>query len=274
MRLTLALAVLTALLLSATTGQARPLKAHVDPMTVAEDVTVQVRANVQVHYYSADELQRRRTEADPKNRSVFDDVVAGIKLDNGDEYYPDVLLCSGFAVQKRGHYMNIMTAQHCTQDEELYMWGVAVGKVSMVPSRVVFFNGDTAPVKHVYRAQGSDSAILIVQPMHHHPVVELRSKLPRRGEKLFVFGMPGGRPWMYSSAVGMDGVETEAANDGPLFAGLIPLECPSCYGGDSGAGVFDSRGRVVGFIDAGLGQPALAAMVPEYKFHTLMVNQF
>lgn len=159
-------------------------------------------------------------------------------------------ICSGFVIATNGTDELIVTAKHCTTGKDIEGLLGTVGVELLTPTYVQFFDGDVGVVKAVSRSQSFDLAVLLVHSNRRHPKLALSNHM-RTAEKLFVFGMPLGIPWSYSTAVSMSGI-LRSPHEKP-FDNLVQIECPSCGGGDSGAGVFNTSGRIVGVLVAGDG---------------------
>jgi S1-C subfamily serine protease len=87
-----------------------------------------------------------------------------------------------------------------------------------------------------------------------HDLALLRTALPEDGlhvatpddtvvdnAPLYVWGHPHSKPFVLSEARFL----TDKIKDGP---GLFAITCPSCAVGDSGGGVFDQRGHLLGIV--------------------------
>ena len=166
-------------------------------------------------------------------------------------------ICSGFVgyQNKLNGDLYIVTAEHCAHisHNDLTIGTSTIHQdLSKTPTEVYFKSGEALSVKSIYRFEAFDTAILTVHPDTLHSIVNFHDDF-QIGEALFVYGMPGGSPWVMSLAY---------SQQGPLFisnlSGQIPfqyqatygIDCSSCTGGDSGAGVFNGNGEVIGMADA------------------------
>lgn len=165
------------------------------------------------------------------------DSVDGIK----DAY--DEPICSGSILRAVGAYEDILTARHCTVDEQGMF-----GTVKVTPAHVHFWDGDVGVVQSISRDPHADIAVLHVHSMRRHPHTIRFADSMHMGEPVFMVGLPNGIYWNLSTALIMSAVEISPQP--PDFVNLVQLECASCYGGDSGAAVYDDAGHVVGLLDA------------------------
>ena len=235
-------------------------------VTTAEAISVGIRANVRVHYLTPDEQSQYAPSGNANLPTVFSNEMRHEDAPPPDEFYSDTLICSGFIVKDDGQVTTVITARHCTQPNIERFLGLAISRVDIVPTSVEFIDGSQAPVVNVKKSETADLSILSVVEKKKPVLATLRATPLRRGEPLSLLGMPGGHEFFYSSGMSSAGpTETTADAEGPDFAGLIPIECVSCYGGDSGAAVLDANGDVVGLLDADMGEPGLNAIVPAYR---------
>lgn len=177
-------------------------------------------------------------------------------------------ICSGFLVASD----LIATARHCVTknvDGPTFMFPYHI-ITKTYPRKVQFSDGSTAKVLHITNDKYADLSYLQIEENSHSPVV-LNSDV-YLGEQVFVLGMPAGSEWAYSNAYVMQGkVPTKDFGDPEYnWDGTYLLDCPSCYGGDSGAAVFNLNGEVVGLLVAKDSDPEAALMEPAwYILHDL-----
>lgn len=123
-------------------------------------------------------------------------------------------ICSGTAVGPQ----TILTAVHCISGE------------------TVRVNGAPARITEVVQ-ESRDTALVTIAglALTHHAK---RGPRPVQGQSVRFFGNPAGNPDVFRR-----GYVVRAWTDG------IVLDMPVCHG-DSGAGILDDRGRVVGVVSA------------------------
>jgi hypothetical protein len=250
-----------------------------DSVATAQASTVIVLAHVHVHYLTAQEIQARMSDT-PNSHLIH--YKHGHEAPPKDEDYDNQEICSGVVVQSVpssnwpyvGTMNEILTARHCKGTETEYLFSIPFVDVTITPTGIKYFDGDTGSVQGAYPSKTYDLQLLQSDAEHNHAPVAIQASPVLTGEPLFVFGMPGGIEWAYSSAHSLTGTdETTIKSDGKDFAGLLRLDCASCFGGDSGAGVWDSDGTIVGILVAGSeSQPALALIVPSYKISKFLTD--
>ena len=104
-------------------------------------------------------------------------------------------------------------------------------------------DGRQIEVRSIEKVPGHDLALIHITP----PEAPFRSAVPGRpvaGESLTVWGHPRGRAFTRSRGMVLD-IDPQLA--------IVPdrgftIACPSCDIGDSGAGVFDERGNLLGIL--------------------------
>jgi S1-C subfamily serine protease len=191
-------------------------------ITLAENVSVYITADIVREHL--DPLDEARGEDEIKDRAI----------------------CSGSVLASKGTEEIILTARHCTEGEVDQLGQ----KIDITPSHVHFFNGDVGTVQAIYRDETLDVALLKVHSMRSHKQhITLNNKGLVPGEKLFLYGMPNGMFWSYSEMESMNG-DMEFSPAPPKFANLLQVSCASCYGGNSGGAVFNTKGQVVGILNA------------------------
>lgn len=245
----------------------------------AEATTVQIRAHIHVHYLTAREIQKMSHQSN--SPWYFFTNLASTKKSaddsNPDEDYYDTIVCSGYIAEQSisGTTLTdtVVTARHCTNPNVETFLGVPVEVVTITPTRLVLLDGESFPAGPIIRSTDSDLSLIQFTDNVTRQTASTRTTPMERGEPLEILGMPDGRPFYLSTgSSSMGDYETTADTDGADFAGLEVIECVSCFGGDSGAGVFDADGLVVGILDAGNDVPGFAAIVPAYRVRELLAN--
>jgi S1-C subfamily serine protease len=98
-------------------------------------------------------------------------------------------------------------------------------------------------VRSIEKIPGHDLALIHVVP----PLAPMRSAVPGRpvaGQTLTVWGHPRGRAFTPSNGMVLD-VDPQL----PIVPDQgFTIACPACDIGDSGAGVFDSKGNLLGIL--------------------------
>lgn len=142
-------------------------------------------------------------------------------------------ICAGVVVADTAEHVMVWTARHCLRHALRY---------------VEFRDGSTVDGRTVNVRLGSGTAdvALLGLPAKRlatrlRSVPAFRDEVPLEGEPVTVVGHPEGRTW--SSCSG-----TVASMAMPTGMSSFAVRCPDCTYGDSGAGVFDADGRLVGMI--------------------------
>jgi hypothetical protein len=108
--------------------------------------------------------------------------------------------------------------------------------------------------------RGEDLAVLIVRSRTALPVVPLASHAPRRHTLLTVVGHPYAHTWTVTHARFEQGAITPSKALRPLLTRDSTLWiCRGCDRGNSGSGIYDSRGRLSALIYAASPLPAYRA---------------
>lgn len=165
---------------------------------------------------------------------------------------PARAVCSGVIIRSSAEIAVIATAKHCVTEGHVYLAHFYDGEVGVVQSARISAQADVATVNVASR---------------RHPVISMFDNV-LEGQPLFLVGAPTGEAWSFSSAYSRSGNRLDPEGDGPS----IEVECSSCYFGDSGAGVFDYRGRVVGIMVAGgaAAYPSVVDVVPMHFVRALL----
>lgn len=163
--------------------------------------------------------------------------------DVGDQDY-----CSAVQVSGTGNLLTLVTAGHCLSTDETENLGDDKIHIHRGPTRVQFFDGQEGRVVTSQTSKYDDIGFITVHVARRHPFIASFGNLPYRGEHLSVFGDPNGNLWSFQQA---------DSTQGAVFYGLdpwkytYPIECVSCGPGDSGAGVWNDAGHLLGIVVAG-----------------------
>lgn len=200
----------------------------------------------------------------------FDD--DGTPLDDVVKHAFNQRVCSGYVAWSKGTFSVVVTARHCAESHEITFFGVPVGDVNIEPSTVRYYNGDVGVVMAVAKDEKLDLAVLAVRSLRKHPYADLRKDPVHLAERIFVYGSPGDFTWMLQPASVLQGnIPVIRDPKYPQWSTAFALDCPSCGGGDSGAGVYDDAGRVVGILVAGTGgDPLFSLAVPAADVKSLL----
>lgn len=135
--------------------------------------------------------------------------------------------CGATAVGRR----TVVTAEHCVTEDGKFVAGLTVD--------------GQPPVKIILDGQ-EHALILVAQDLHKRPV-KLANKPVAIGDKLFVYGRPMDMGLLFREGIYSGNV---------LLSGMLPnnWRVTSIMGapGDSGSGIFDKDGRLVGSVSIGL----------------------
>lgn len=138
----------------------------------------------------------------------------------------------------------ILTAAHCTEDEDEFEYIVAKQAGGVRSEPAVTYSAKLVKVN-------SDRDLALLQALEgpeYHAVAKLAVEMPQVGDPIFVIGHPLGMYWTYavgtvgayySGVVGID-------STGPFIQILAPITH-----GNSGGGVFDANGNLVGIVGFG-----------------------
>lgn len=139
----------------------------------------------------------------------------------------------------------ILTAGHCVEHEE---GGDPVGnKVHYIIQKEVEGVGEEPSAVHLGKVSAfevdHDLAVVktIASGTPEHEVAELASELPAIGEHIFVVGHPRGLYWSYVEGT----IAAYRGVDDTSIGSAVQVNATIWYG-NSGGGVFDSSGKLVG----------------------------
>jgi S1-C subfamily serine protease len=145
---------------------------------------------------------------------------------------------AGVIVRESSREIDILTVAHIFRD--------TAGTVRTTNGEVGFYAdpgdpGEICKISDVRLSNDADLAMVIVRPtlFHRYGVVRLASALPNIGDPLTVIGHPNGVLFTESPATVIS--RRVATYD---FA----FRCSQCAPGDSGGGVFNARGELVGLV--------------------------
>lgn len=113
----------------------------------------------------------------------------------------------------------------------------------MADLQVHFFRGEAETPERVAYDVNNDIGVVYVRVMYGYPIAPIAQQLPSAGANVTVVGHPQGNLYTHSTAsvIGFYGVA-------PIVTPV--LSCESCDHGDSGGGVFDAQGDLVGVISS------------------------
>lgn len=171
--------------------------------------------------------------------------------------------CSGvkYIGEDGNHY--VITAGHCFRGETQ----CTIRAQHRVGDRIVGFSNIQATV--VATHESLDFALLrIAKPIWHYSA-ELRSDVPRTGERACHVGIIGSRLCQISVTPGMVSMIRRRT---PYGEDCEETTCPA-WNGSSGGGVYDEDGRLLGLIlgPAG-GAPTLNRIVPVRLFRDWLAS--
>lgn len=134
----------------------------------------------------------------------------------------DKLFCSGVAVKPHV----VMTATHCLPPGMKEIW----------------INGVKQPL------------VILASDVTDHSLIRIKQRMkpvrfgaaPEPGDFVFIWGMPSGAPFMFRQ-----GYYSGLVNSNGEVVSVYDL---NIWGGDSGSGIFDARGKLVGTTISMLGR--------------------
>lgn len=157
----------------------------------------------------------------------------------------DVPYCSGVLFSTGSDFDIVVTARHCVKKTT-----GADGAVNPTPLSVKFNDGAHYQVVGTDSAPNDDIGLLIVQKTSRE-AISINTNGVERGADYFAFSMPNGYAWSYTPASSMQGDKFSNSINPWKFTDLFT--CPGCGPGDSGGGMFDDNGDLVGITVAGDG---------------------
>lgn len=169
----------------------------------------------------------------------------------------EVSLCTAVILgvtDAKATVLTMATARHCVRDtvEADPFGGNDLLHIDL--TRVQFFNGDEGRIEHIWSSPDDDLALITVHTKRSHPLETIRGHEVHRGERLFVFGGPDDMLWSLQNAMSLQGMQPP--NFAPQYSRwyrTFAIECAACGPGDSGAGVWNTQGHLVGILVAGNG---------------------
>lgn len=194
----------------------------------------------------------------------------------GDDAPPDsiqgnVTDCSGFIAYSRGTESVVVTARHCAEPSAIAgPFGIPVGESDLEPTSVQFSDGDVGIVKRIFKSNDADIAVLAVHSRRGHPYAFLSQTL-RSAQPLFMYGFSNGFDFAYSGATSMQGdVDMRNSEVASIWPRTFLIDCSGCGHGDSGGGVYDFKGRVVGVLVGGYPSSSLFFIIPSAVVKTAL----
>lgn len=159
--------------------------------------------------------------------------------------------CSGFVISSVKAEELVISAKHCFADGVVMSdEGMPIGQTFHKVNSIRFFDGDVGTVEDLTLSPDTDLALLTVHSMRSHKALRLAQD-PVLEDHVLVFGLAGDLPWSIAYGVVFSGPTHVSTESGDSARVLIPISCPACWHGDSGAPVLDTRGGVVGMLSAG-----------------------
>jgi hypothetical protein len=141
-----------------------------------------------------------------------------------------VHLGAGVVVSQSGSGLVVVTAAHVVEEGGL---------------TVTTLTGQVLNVTNIARLPGFDLAV-ITTSSYFGPVREAKVGTPALGALVHVWGHRAAHPYI-ESAGSISDLDPRLP-EGPAN-GRFAIDCATCDHGDSGAGVFDSAGRLVGILE-------------------------
>ncbi len=162
--------------------------------------------------------------------------------------------CSGTVIGSTATVAKVLTAKHCA----------ARAVIS-----VEFRDGEIGTPIHGYVAKYNDIALITVKVKHAHYVATFAARAAKTGDDILLFGLSQDTPWALARGFVMSANQEitygTKDKDNALAGQTIlttPLGCVGCDEGDSGSGVFNMEGHLVGVFAAMSLDSARSFMVP------------
>lgn len=139
---------------------------------------------------------------------------------------------SGVVVDRRGDVLTLATAAHVVSQP---------GTLRILDaSRQAYYDVLSTQLLPQY-----DLALVQIRAQDAFPVAPVEFAEPRAGQSVWVWGNTGEGLWQVANGSVRN---TSAEIPGIWGAARITIECAACAPGDSGSGVFDERGRLLGIL--------------------------
>jgi S1-C subfamily serine protease len=158
-------------------------------------------------------------------------------------------ICTGVVAAVNGTDELIVTARHCVDTAvERNPDGSVESTIHVIPQNVVFFDGDVGRIMDVAAYGQADLGVLMVHSMRRHEAATFDGRHIAPDSPATVLGMPLGKFWTFSGAQLTGAMQTVDPGSGP-FDAMVAV-CDTCNRGDSGGGIYNSQGFVVGILSA------------------------
>jgi S1-C subfamily serine protease len=158
-------------------------------------------------------------------------------------------ICTGVVAAVNGTDELIVTARHCVDTAvERNPDGSVESTIHVIPQNVVFFDGDVGRIVGMAVYGQADLGVLVVHSMLRHEAATFDGRHTAPDSPATVLGMPLGKFWTFSNAQLTGAMQTIDPGNGP-FDAMVAV-CDTCNRGDSGGGVYNSQGFVVGILSA------------------------
>lgn len=174
------------------------------------------------------------------HQNIQDYTVAFVKADKSGDIFP---YCTGIWISP----YEILTAGHCIYDKDKDKDKSPIDRIIQytiakdVPTDTTNFNDITKyPGIVISFNKNNDLAIIqTYQGTPTHLITQLANELPAIGETVYGVGNPDGLFWIYIQGEISSYHMTESL-------GMVTQANISVYFGDSGGGLFDSKGNLIG----------------------------
>jgi S1-C subfamily serine protease len=132
----------------------------------------------------------------------------------------------------------VLTARHCTAEDFDYV------EINGLQKRYLDFG-------RIYRSKTTDLAIVEVHGLGPQSAAVLSTADVKRGDNISIIGLSYDALWALSRGYVMTNIPQDVKYRGnPITYHAIAIACQGCDEGDSGAGVFNDAGELVGVFIA------------------------